>query len=198
MEDTTVVTEEVVETIEEEVKGEETGFDIKSVLENPEFKAMMESYGDKRVTSALAKKDIELKEKLADAEKKSKMTVEELQATRETELQERENTIAKQELQINKINLFRDKKYSLDLADFVNGNTIEEIGTNAELLQTTIKTLVEKEVVERLKGGYKPVIGAKTTSGKNPWAKETFNLTEQGKMFLENPALAQTLMNSQK
>lgn len=43
-------------------------------------------------------------------------------------------------------------------------------------------------------GGFNPP-GAGGTK-KNPWAKETFNLTEQGKIFKENPALAQQLMNS--
>lgn len=33
---------------------------------------------------------------------------------------------------------------------------------------------------------------------KNPWAKETFNLTEQGRIVTENPALAEQLMASAK
>ena len=39
-----------------------------------------------------------------------------------------------------------------------------------------------------------------TSSGavKNPWSKESFNLTEQGKVLRENPALAQSLMQSAK
>lgn len=39
-----------------------------------------------------------------------------------------------------------------------------------------------------------------TSSGavKNPWSKESFNLTEQGKLLRENPALAQSLMQSAK
>jgi len=37
--------------------------------------------------------------------------------------------------------------------------------------------------------------GSRTTktSGNNPWAKETLNLTEQGKILKENPTLAQSL-----
>ena len=30
--------------------------------------------------------------------------------------------------------------------------------------------------------------------GYNPWKKETFNLTDQGKIFKENPDLAKQLM----
>ena len=38
---------------------------------------------------------------------------------------------------------------------------------------------------------YEPNKGGNPT--KNPFAKETFNLTEQGKMFKENPAQAKEL-----
>lgn len=42
-------------------------------------------------------------------------------------------------------------------------------------------------------GGYRPV-GGGAPSAVNPWRKETFNLTEQGKIFKENPAQARELM----
>lgn len=38
--------------------------------------------------------------------------------------------------------------------------------------------------------------GSKTGSVSNPWAKETFNLTEQGRITLENPQLAASLAAS--
>lgn len=40
-------------------------------------------------------------------------------------------------------------------------------------------------------GGNAPGSGGKR-SGVNPWAKETFNLTDQGKLLTENPTLAAT------
>lgn len=44
-------------------------------------------------------------------------------------------------------------------------------------------------------GGYTPKGGAGGTTA-NPWAKETFNLTEQGKIFKEDPARARELATS--
>lgn len=41
-------------------------------------------------------------------------------------------------------------------------------------------------------GGYKPPAGGKPNAD-NPWAKDTFNLTEQGRIFKENPAQAREL-----
>lgn len=43
--------------------------------------------------------------------------------------------------------------------------------------------------------GYNPV-GGEGYSGKNPFAKDSFNLTEQGKLMQENPALAKELASA--
>jgi len=61
--------------------------------------------------------------------------------------------------------------------------------------ESMIKPQVDSQVNERMKGSsYTPPKGTGNSGGKNPFAKETFNLTEQGKMFKENPELAKTLM----
>lgn len=44
--------------------------------------------------------------------------------------------------------------------------------------------------------GIKPVDGSKTSEGYNPWKKNTFNLTEQGKILKENPAQAKELASA--
>ncbi|MDQ4678655.1 phage scaffolding protein, partial [Stenotrophomonas maltophilia group sp. RNC7] len=45
--------------------------------------------------------------------------------------------------------------------------------------------------------GQDPFNKTKTPSGvKNPWSKEHFNLTEQGRIFRENPELAKQLQAS--
>ena len=65
-------------------------------------------------------------------------------------------------------------------------------------LDETLKPYKENEAMAHLfitgekKTDYNPV-GGKGGSFANPWAKETFNLTEQGKLFKENPAQAKEL-----
>ncbi|WDU82280.1 hypothetical protein [Caloramator sp. Dgby_cultured_2] len=44
----------------------------------------------------------------------------------------------------------------------------------------------------KIGSGSNPAGGTNSTI-KNPWAKETFNLTEQAKILKENPALAEQL-----
>jgi len=192
MENETVETVETVEAVE---KVEETKeFDINAVLENETFKKYMDSYADKRVSSAITKKDTEYKEKLAEADRKSKMTAEELQTTRETELAEREERIKKLELNASKTDLFKNKGYSLDLTDFVGGNTLEEIGVNAEKINTVIAALVEKQVTERLKtNSYTPPKGGSGTTGVTKEDFSKLGYKERVKLSLENPTLYKEL-----
>jgi len=192
MENETVETVEAVEAVE---KVEETKeFDINAVLENETFKKYMDSYADKRVSSAITKKDTEYKEKLAEADRKSKMTAEELQTTRETELAEREERIKKLELNASKTDLFKNKGYSLDLTDFVGGNTLEEIGVNAEKINTVIAALVEKQVTERLKtNSYTPPKGGSGTTGVTKEDFSKLGYKERVKLSLENPTLYKEL-----
>ena len=88
-----------------------------------------------------------------------------------------------------------EKKLPLDLVDFFIGENEEVTVKNLDKLEAIFASHVETLVTERLKGGsYTPPKGSGNSGGKNPFSKETFNLTEQGKMFKENPELAKTLM----
>lgn len=62
-------------------------------------------------------------------------------------------------------------------------------------LEEQLKALQESKpfLFKTSQTGYTPVSGA-GSGALNPWQKETFNLTEQGRIFRENPAQAQELM----
>jgi len=185
--------EKTVEQIEEErVEAER----IEAEKVQLEYDKKVNSEVDRRLTTAMQKKEAEYKTKLKDEQRKSTLSAEEKQKEREIELAEREERIKKLELNVSKNDLFKTKGYSLDLTDFVNGETIEEIETNAENINKVIAAIVEKQVTERLKtNSYTPPKGNSGSGEKNPFSTEHFNLTEQGKMFRENPTLARSLMN---
>ena len=190
--------EETTKTTETTEQATETkAFNVEDFLKSDDFRKILDSNADKRVTTAIQKKDAEYKTKLEDADKKSKMTAEELQATRETELAERETKIQAYELKLSKIDLFKTKGYDLDLADHVGGNSIEEIEANVESLNAVINKLVtlgvEKQVAERLKGAYVPPTGTKATTGTT---KDDFNkmpYKERMALYNENQELYQEL-----
>ena len=69
------------------------------------------------------------------------------------------------------------------------------------LLDSKLKALSEAEDTKfmfgdsKIKEHYEPTGGTAPT-GKNPWAKESFNLTEQGKLIKSNPAQAKELASA--
>lgn len=190
--------ENVTETVETtENTTEAKPFNVEDFLKSEDFRKILDSNADKRVSSAVQKKDAEYKMKLEDADKKSKMTAEELQTTRETELAERETKIQAYELKLSKIDLFKSKGYDLDLADHVIGNSIEEIEANVESLNVVINKLVtsgvEKQVAERLKGGYVPPTNAKKTTSITKEDFKNMSYKERAKLITDDPELYKEL-----
>ncbi|MCK9471782.1 MAG: DUF4355 domain-containing protein [Bacilli bacterium] len=143
-------TQEQTETTENK-EGQALEYDIKAILENPEFIKYMESHADKRVSSALSKKEKEYQAKLEEEKRKANMTVEELQTEKEKELAERENTLKQYELKLSKLDYFKEKNYNIELLDFVTGSDEDEIKSNSDKLIEVMNKAVEKVVQERLK-----------------------------------------------
>lgn len=75
--------------------------------------------------------------------------------------------------------------------------TFEFDGETPQGVDTLVKTLREDAAMGHLFGkqqpdGYQPQGGSKP-NGRNPFAKDTFNLTEQGRMLTEHPEQARAL-----
>jgi len=186
--------EEATQTTETtEQQAEVKAFSVDDFLKSDDFRKILDSNADKRVTTAMQKKDAEYKTKFEDAERKSKMTAEELQATRETELAERETKIQAYELRLSKIDLFKTKEYDPDLVDEVIGNNLEEIEAHALKLSAIIKKGialgVEKQVAERFKGSYVPPTGAKTTTGVTKENFDKMGYKEKKALYDDNKEL---------
>lgn len=86
--------------------------------------------------------------------------------------------------------LLDSSKVSLD------GENLIGLEEQVKALQTSDAYLFGEDVIKgrNHKPGDKPPIDTK----KNPWSKEHFNLTEQGKIFTENPELAAQLKAAAK
>ncbi|GAA0122243.1 phage scaffolding protein [Clostridium faecium] len=76
----------------------------------------------------------------------------------------------------------------------LDGETLIGINEQIEKLKKSDGYLFVEEQNQPQFTGIKPTDGNKTPQGYNPWKKETFNLTDQGKIFKENPDLAKQLM----
>jgi hypothetical protein len=151
----------------------ENDFDIKQVLENPEFKKIIDQLSDKRVTDAVKKVESKYKKQLEEETKKINMTAEEILAEKEKEL-------VKRELKLETVNYFKEKSYDLNIMDFIDGNSLDEVKEKSDLLMGMINAVVDKkvqvEIEERLKNAPRP----NTTNKSNP-----LSLSDIGSLSIE-------------
>lgn len=107
---------------------------------------------------------------------------------RETKLKDRENRL-----------IVRDKldeaKLPQKFADFVLADSEDSIVERVKTLKTFMDEAVQAEVQATFKNhsGIPGGGGGAGGSANNPWSKEHFNLTEQGKMFREDPERARQM-----
>lgn len=80
----------------------------------------------------------------------------------------------------------------------LDGETVKGLADQLKKLQEgeDSKFLFDSQGTQQFKGIKPSESGDKTPSGNNPWSKEHFNLTEQGKMLKENPELAAQMMTA--
>lgn len=167
----------------------------------PDIEKIVQTAVD-RATNKLGNENKKLREQL-DNLKKSKLTDEEIKQlelkTKEDEIAEREKALAEKENRLYAIKAIKtaglddgsDK--SLELVDFVLSDNTEDIDAKIKTFSELMKKFVQSEVDKTFKeNGRNPGKG-KTGTNNNPYAKETFNLTEQMRLESENPELAKSL-----
>ena len=155
-----------------------------------------------RATNKLGNDNKKLRQQL-EALKKNKLTADE-QA--ELDRQEREEALAEREraLQEKENRLYAIKAIkaaglddgsdrALELVDFVIGGTEAEIDVRIKAFGGLVKKFVKAEVDKTFKQhGRNPEQGA-GAGDKNPWSKESWNITQQMNIEMTNPELAKQL-----
>lgn len=169
--------------------------DIERLVQAKVDKAM----ADERKKNAKLSKELEKM-------KREKLTADELKKyddeKRESELAEREHSVmvAENKLyaieQLKEIGLDDGSKESMGLIDLILSEDREKIKSNIKALDTIIKAKVKSEVEKVFKDNSRvPEKSGSNGYTTNPYAKETFNLTEQMKLEVENPELASKLQS---
>lgn len=101
----------------------------------------------------------------------------------------------RKELTNKALKMAQEKKLPIELIDFLIGNDEDSTVKNIDSLNKIFLAHDEALKIEILKAStYVPPATNYSTGEKNPWSKEHFNLTEQGKILTTNPELAKTLM----
>ena len=155
-----------------------------------------------RATNKLGNDNKKLRQQL-EALKKSKLTDaeaaelerqerEEALAERERALQEKENRLYAIKA-IKKAGLDDGSDNALELVDFVLGGDEAAIDEKVKAFGSLVKKFVKAEVDKTFKqNGRNPGQG-NGAGEKNPWAKESYNITQQMLLENTNPELAKQL-----
>jgi len=195
------------EELDAEAKQEAIGKELpKYFIPKEKFNTVNEEAKD--LKAQLGERDgqlAQLKEKVADNSELIKQ-IEELQAENKRVKEEAESKAAKQRF---------DFALELKLRDYKSKNPkavkalidTEKLKLNDDEtftgLDEQIKALKESDGYlfgeDKVTGTGEPAPSqTKDYKGKNPWSKESFNLTEQAKIMRENPDLAKVLSSQAK
>ncbi len=181
-------------------KGQETA--ANTAMDTEMLEKLVQAKVDK-ITSKLGKEKAELQRQLEQL-KKDKLTDDEKKqfeiSEKEQEIAERERALLEKENRLYAIKAIKaaglddGSDISLELIDFVMADDPSIIDTKIKAFDKLLKKLVKIEVDRTFKeNGRNPQSGTSGTKTNNPYAKETFNLSEQMRLERENPELAKQL-----
>lgn len=181
----------------------ETGLDDETETDLPKTKeeldALLQQYGDRRVTEALKKQEFKNKKKLEEAKKLAQMDEAqryeyELQQ-REAAIEEKEKELALAENKAEASKILASKGISAELVNFVVAETADEMNANISLLEKEFKKSVKAEVEKRLASNTpKKGLSQPNTITKDQFMKMTY--TELAELRQNEPELYDSLANS--
>ena len=184
------------EKVQAYVKGFVTLDRVQAFLETDEGKRLMQPRLDSYFAKGLETWKTNNLQKLVDEKVLEMYPAETEQEKRikalEQKLAQEENARKRQEMEKKAIRLLTENKYPVDLVDFIHASDDNELEAKFQSLKATLEGWA-KEVVDGKyrEAGRSPRKPEGLSEGvKNPWSKENWNLTEQGRMLKDNPELA--------
>lgn len=177
---------------------------VAAFLESPDGKKLLQPKLDQHFTKGLETWKSNNLSGLLDEEIKKKFPGETEEQKRlrnlEDELAKERQARVKSELHNKATTLATQKGLPVDLAAYFVGQDEDTTVNNLTALENIWQQNIQKAVEEKFKeSGRAPNSGGGGGSGQtNPWKKDTFNLTEQGRIIRENPELARQLQAQAK
>lgn len=174
-------------------------------LTDEQVAAIKEKFGlkddndvDSIVKSKRSRWQKELEEEKNEAARLAKLSEEERQQAliqKEKDDFEKEKTVFRQEqLLVEKGKQLQEIGIPSTFAARIQGDTAEEAIKDVKSFKAEWDKALEAAVNEKLKSSVDTPLGAGAENvANNPFAKDTFNLTEQGRLLREDPEKAKTL-----
>jgi hypothetical protein len=147
-----------------------------------------------KVRTEYSQKKKELEDQL-EALKKEKMSDEEKAKYErekfERDLKEREDKLQEREIALHTVDKLTELKLPLSFKSILAGKTTEETDSNITAFQTEWQRALDEAISERFKQNPgNPGKGNPPSGDKNPWSKDHWNMTEQGKLLRADRAKA--------
>lgn len=177
---------------------------VTAFLDTAEGKKLLQPKLDAHFTKGLETWKEKTLPSLLDEEIKKKFPGETEEQKRlrklEEELAKERQARVKSELINKATTLATQKGLPVELVAYFVGQDEDSTVNNLTALENIWQQHLQKAVEEKFKeSGRTPNQGGGGPGGQiNPWKKETFNLTEQGRLLRDNPELARQLMAQAK
>lgn len=177
---------------------------VSSFLDTPEGKKLLQPRLDQHFTKGLETWKEKTLPTLLDDEIKKKFPGETEEQKRlrklEEELAQERQARVKSELVNKATTLATQKGLPVELVSYFVGQDEDSTISNLTAVESIFQNHIQKAVEEKFKesGRTPPNTGGGGTGHTNPWKKETFNLTEQGRLLRDNPELARQMMAQAK
>lgn len=174
-------------------------------LTDEQLAAVKEKFGlkddnevDSIVRSKRSRWQKELEEEKNEAARLAKLSEEERQQAliqKEKDDFEKEKAAFRQEqLLVEKGKQLQEIGIPSSFASRIQGDTAEEVIEDVKKFKTEWDKAVEAAINKKLEASIDSPLGETSKNvSSNPFAKETFNLTEQGRLFKTDPEKAKTL-----
>lgn len=176
--------------------GEEKNKEGKTYTDD-ELAEIIQKEADKRVQQAMDKANRKKEAAVKEAEKLAKMNADEKYKyeleQREKVLEEKEHKLSLLENSNEASKILSDKGISVSLVDFVVAEDAETMKSNIDLLESEFKKSVKAEVEKRL-AGTTPKNNLPPDKGLTKDSFNKMSLSEQSKIYNENPALYKQLV----
>lgn len=159
------------------------------------------SKAEQRLQDYQQKAEQEKQDAIQKAQERAKMSADERakaeQADRQKKMEAQRQELAQQLREVQTKNLLIDKGISLDMLPLLMGDNDDATQENIDQLNKFVDKKVHEATQKLLQGKQNPSngTGAPTTPiANNPWAKQTWNLTQQQQILATNPEQAQQMI----
>lgn len=184
------------------------GQDEKPKVEfTPEQQKAISALLDSKIAKERTKAEQEKKDAIDKAIARTKMSAEERakaeQKDREDAVKKKEQELDHQLRKVQTQSMLVNKGITTDMLPLLMGADDEETSQRLNLLDQYVNKKVQEATEKLMQGKQNPTGGndsmtTSVTSSQNPWAKENFNMTEQQRIYTQNPELARQMISVAK